>query len=177
MGVAHQPPCNAVTFEPLSAVMITTFSAQYEREVMPRIGVTALAGVGSTSDVAIGDRIHHYSTGSSVDTLQEVHFKRVHLGVGATYYAEQFRGAHLAAEIVYLHYGWSEPALENIDAVSGSAYGGYKWVFGPGLTAVVQGGVTVVATNADPMTGWHLDRDGTLGPVHLAANASVGWSF
>ncbi len=177
MGVAHQPPCNTVTFEPLSAVMITTFSAQFEREVAPGIGVTALAGVGSTTDVAIGDRIHNYSTGSSVDTLQEVRFKRVHIGVGATYYAESFRGAHLAGELVYLHHGWSEPALENIDALSASAYGGYKWVWGPGLTAVLQAGLGLVGTNADPMTGWHLDRDGTLGPVHLAANASVGWTF
>jgi hypothetical protein len=177
MGVAHLPPCNTVTFEPLSAVMLTTVSAQFEREVMPRVGLSALAGIGSTTDVAIGDRIHHYSTGSSEDTLEDVHFKRVHIGVGASYYSDQFRGAHLAGELVYLHHGWSQPELENIDTVSASAYGGYKWVWAPGLTVVVQGGLGLVGTNAGLMTGWHLDRDGTLGPVHLAANASVGWTF
>jgi hypothetical protein len=39
------------------------------------------------------------------------------------------------------------------------------------------GGVVVVETDADAMKGWRIDRDGTLGPVHLAMNASVGWSF
>jgi hypothetical protein len=177
MGVADHPPCNTVTIEPVSLVMLTTLSAQFEREVRPRFGVAALAGIGATDNVAIGDRVHNYSIGSSAETLETVRFTRIHVGGQASYYSEQFHGALIAAEVVYLHHGWAEPSFEDIDAVSGSLYGGWKWRWSSGLTAVLQAGLGLVETNADPMTGWHLDRDGTLGPVHLAANASVGWSF
>jgi hypothetical protein len=177
MGVADHPPCNTVTFEPVSALMLRTLSVELEREVAPRVGIAVLVGLGSTENVAIGDQVHNYSTGSSIDTLEDVRFERVHFGMQASYYSNRFAGAHVSAELVYVRYGWADPDFESIDVVSGSAYGGYKWVWRPGLTVVLQAGLGFVETNADPMTGWRLDRDGTLGPLHLAANASVGWSF
>jgi hypothetical protein len=176
-AVAHaDEPCNTVTVEPASLLM-TTLSAQYERHVIAHVGVGALAGVGSSTDVSIGDRIHTYSTGSSADNLEDIRYRRVHVGLQANYYAERFRGLHAGAEVVYLHFGWASPDAENINAISASAYGGWKWLWNNGLTIVVQAGLGFVETDADAMTGWRIDRDGTLGPVHLAANASFGWSF
>jgi len=177
-GIAHaQEPCNTATIEPVSMLMMTTLSVQYERHVLPPLGVAVLGGFGVTRNVAIGDRIHNYSVGSSVDNLDEIRYGRVHVGIQANYYAENFKGAHFGAELSYVHHGWANPEAESINAITGSAYGGWKWLWNSGLTVVVQAGLSVVETDADAMTGWRIDQDGTLGPVHLAANASIGWSF
>jgi hypothetical protein len=177
-GIAHaQPPCNTATVEPASMLMMTTLSVQYERHVIPRLGIAALGGLGVTTNIAIGDRIHNYSVGSSVDDLSEIRYGRVHVGVQGNYYAEDFKGAHVGVELTYVHHGWANPDAESIHAFTGSAYGGWKWLWNSGLTVVVQAGLSVVETDADAMTGWRIDQDGTLGPIHLAANGSIGWSF
>jgi hypothetical protein len=177
-GGAHaEEPCNTVTIEPVSLAMMRTLSAQYERHVLPQLGIAGLVGVGSSTNVSIGDRIHNYSVGPSFDKLEDVRYGRVHIGVQGNYYAERFRGLHAGAEVVYVHFGWASPDAESINAISASAYGGWKWLWNNGITIVVQAGLGVVETDADVMTGWHVDRDGTLGPVHLAANASFGYSF
>jgi hypothetical protein len=177
-AVAHaEDPCNTVTVEPISVVTMRTLSAQYERHVLPQLGIAGLVGAGLSTNVSIGDRIHNYSVGPSVDNLEDIRYGRIHVGVQANYYAERFRGLHAGGEVVYLHFGWASPDAETINALSASAYGGWKWLWANGLTIVVQAGLGAVLTDADAMKGWHVDRDGTLGPVHLAANASVGWSF
>jgi hypothetical protein len=175
--VAAAEPCNTVTVEPASMFMMTTLSAQYERHVLLQLGVAGLAGIGSSTNVSIGDRVHNYSVGPSVDSLEDIRYRRLHVGVQGNYYAERFRGLHAGVELVYVHFGWASPDAENIHAISASGYGGWKWLWANGLTIVAQAGLGFVETDADPMTGWRLDREGTLGPVHLAANASIGWSF
>lgn len=182
LGTAHaQEPCNTATIEPVSMVMMTTLSVQYERHVVPRpgthLGIAGLAGAGVSTNVSIGDRIHNYSVGSSVDNLEDVRYGRFHVGVQGNYYADEFKGAHVGVEVSYVHFGWAKPDAESINALTASAYGGWKWLWNNGLTIVVQAGLSVVETDADAMTGWRIDRDGTLGPVHLAANGSIGWSF
>jgi hypothetical protein len=175
--VAEAEPCNTVTVEPASMFMMTTLSAQFEHHVIPHLGVAGLAGVGSSTKVSIGDRVHNYSVGPSADNLEDIRYRRVHIGLQANVYPEGFRGLHAGAELVYLHFGWASPDAENIHALSASAYGGWKWLWNNGLTIVVQAGLGVVETDADAMKGWRIDRDGTLGPVHLGMNVSVGWSF
>jgi hypothetical protein len=171
------PRCNTISLEPLSLFYTRTVSIDAEREVAPRIGVALLAGVGRSTNVAIGDQIHVFSRGSSGDNLEDVRYTRLHAGVQGNYYSARFRGWHLGGELVYLHYGWATLDGENIHAITASAYVGWKWLWSSGVTAAVQGGLGFAGTDAGEMTGWHLDRGGTLGPVHLAASASVGYSF
>jgi hypothetical protein len=172
-------PCTSITIEPISLLVTTTASLGVERKVTPQIGVAVLAGGGRSTSVAIGDHVHTYSVGQTMDSARDIRFGRIHLGGQASYYAEQFRGGHATVEAVYVHYGWANPNRDSIDTVSGSVYAGWKWLLQHDITIVVQAGIGLVMTHGEDETesGLVMDRDGTLGPIHLAANGAVGWSF
>lgn len=174
-GVPH---CTSITIEPLSA-MISTLSVGVERRIKPQVGLTGLAGVGLTSRVSIGDRVHRYAVGPSTEALEDVRYARLHVGAQASWYARQFDGTHVSVEVVYVHHGWAEPQRQSIDSVSASAYAGYKWIHRSGFTLAIQAGLGLVLTHGEDerSDGVILDREGTLGPVHLAANGNVGWTF
>ncbi len=179
-GVAlADEPRTTLTIEPISLLVTTTVSAQVEREVGPQVGVAVLVGGGRSTRVAIGDRVHTYSVGTTMDSARDIRFSRVHLGAQTSYYAERFRGGHATVEMVYVRYGWATPQRDNIDVVSGNFYAGWKWLLQYDVTFVLQAGLGVVVTHGedDVASGIVMNRDGTLGPIHLAANGAVGWSF
>jgi hypothetical protein len=178
-GDARSEPRHSITVEPVSLLMTTTFGVQLEREIVPRVGVALLAGGGRSTRVAIGDRIHTYAIGTSEENAEDISYGRIHLGAAGSYYAERFRGGHVTGELVYVHYGWARPDRADIDVLSGSAYAGWKWLIDHDITFVLQAGIGLVMTHGeDPMEdGFRFERDGTLGPIHLAANGLVGWSF
>lgn len=177
-ATAGAPRCTSITIEPLSA-MITTLSVGVERRIASQVGVTGLVGVGLTSRVSIGDRVHRYSVGPSAEALEDVRYGRVHLGALASWYARELDGMHVSLELVYVHHGWAEPQRQSIDSFSTNGYVGYKWIHPSGFTLAIQAGLGLVLTHGeDEMSdGVILDREGTLGPVHLAANGNVGWTF
>lgn len=177
--VAADVPTVSLTIEPLSFAYATTASVGAELRARPRVGVALLVGGGRSNKVAIGDRIHRYSVGMTDDTALDIRFTRLHVGGQATYYAEAFSGGHATGEVVYVRHGGASPPRDSIHAVSASVYGGWKWLFDYNLTVVLQAGIGIVITRGEePMiAGLTFDREGTLGPIHLAANAAVGWSF
>lgn len=177
-AASAMPRCTSITLEPLSAT-IRTLSIAVERRIASQVGVAGLVGAGLTTRVSIGDRVHRYSVGPSFDELQDVRFGRLHVGAQASWYAREFDGMHVSGEVVYVRHGWAEPQRQAIDSLSTSAYAGYKWIHRSGLTLAIQAGLGLVVTSGeDEMEdGSILDREGTLGPVHLAANGNVGWTF
>ena len=168
----------AFMLEPLQ-LLFGTLAFDVERQVAPHVGVALLTGLGYSSRVEIGDRVHQLSYGAKPDQLEAVDWVRVHAGVQSSFYIEEpFRGPHVGVEVTYKHF-WatSETGMYpgSFSVLTGSAYGGWKWLFASGVTVTLQLGISAVGSSYSG--NWDLDSEGTLNTVHLFGNLAGGWSL
>ena len=168
----------AVMLEPLQ-LLFGTLAFDVERQVAPHVGVALLTGIGYSSRVEIGDRVHQVSYGMAPDMLETVDWVRVHAGVQSSFYLQEpFRGPHLGVEVTYKHF-WATSETGTIpgsfSVLTGSVYGGWKWLFEPGVTVTLQLGISAVGSSY--AGNWDLDSEGTLNTVHLFGNLAAGWSL
>jgi hypothetical protein len=178
--VAPKPVTTSFLIEPLTLAM-TTLGVQVEHAITdhPTLAIAGQVGFGVTSKVTMGDRVHTYYHGDTFADLHELSFVRIHAGTQLNLYFERpFRGPHVGVEASYKHFAPTDGDGGNVAVVTGSAYGGWKWITGGGMTFVLQFGASIVGTRQDSeMTGWQRDDEGTLKAAHLFGNFAVGWSI
>jgi hypothetical protein len=155
---ASDEPRVAITMSPVHLI-IPMAEIAAEVRLADRVGVAAIAGIGSTREMTTNTRIALYEAGLS-----------------ARYYVlGSFRsGVQLGAEAVYVHAATDSTSVEVQAAGLGlSPYGGYKWTHSSGFTLEGQLGVTFIALRAKASTGEMSERRSVLPMLNL----QVGYSF
>jgi len=177
-AVPVAPPRTSVSFEPV-ALLLTTISVDVERQIVPHLGIALVAETGHTSRVLIGDRVNTYFTGDSFADLETVTFTMFRVGGQLNYYVLQsFRGLQCGFELAYRHFGLASPDRESIQVIEASPYVGWKWVGTSGLTGQLQVGASAIYVKDRELTSaWSMDRNGSLGDLHVFGSLSFGVSF
>jgi hypothetical protein len=159
---AAAEPTLTVSLEPVMLVMPMVDST-IEYSPVPHLGLAVRAGYGHIGiPFVAGANIYE-------------------LGGQANWYINQsFKGWHVGTEATWLWGGLSGYLFDNQQQMMPSqqqaspervlgAYGGYKFVWWRGMSAVVQVGVGKLDMKSSP--------DGPIHQVIPVANANLGWSF
>lgn len=151
-------PSVAITTSPLLLIVpMAELTAEFR--VAHRIGVAAIAGIGSFRDMDTNTRISLLEGGAS-----------------ARYYAlGSFRsGLQLGAEAVYIHAATDATTVEvRAAGLALSPFIGGKWTHSSGFTLEGQLGASYMAAHAKAETGEMAERS-AIGPM---LNLQVGYSF
>lgn len=150
-------PSVAITISPVH-LLVPMAELTTELRVGERIGVAAIAGIGTFHDQTTNQRISLYEAGAS-----------------ARYYLlGSFRsGLQIGAEAVYVHAKTDAMVDVRAAGLAVSPFAGYKWTHSSGFTFEGQLGASYMAMRAKAQTGEMAERS-AVGPM---LNLNIGYSF